>query len=114
MKRGKLKNKAVELRQIRTFEGYNKSAKFGVNVFTFDGRELIPVYRTRFDDPGRKLVNILLTSEHNTHHYVYINCLDRLAHTASNERICSLCMNTFSTEDVLLKHTRNCSKSGFM
>ena len=23
-------------------------------------------------------------------------------------------MNTFSTEDILLKHTRNCSKSGFM
>ena len=114
VKRGKLKNKAVELRQIRTFEGYNKSAKFGVNVFTFDGGELIPVYRTRFNDPGRKLINILLVTEHGKHHYVYINCLDRLAHTASNVRICSLCMNTFSTEDILLKHARNCSKSGFM
>ncbi|XP_067210017.1 uncharacterized protein [Linepithema humile] len=98
----------MTLPQISKFEKLNT---ISVNVFTTEGRSIIPLRLT--DDKKEKHVNLLYVPGNNEAHFVYIKDLSRLVSSQlSKEKrkkyICDRYLHYFRTSEKLSVHNVDC------
>ncbi|XP_067209968.1 uncharacterized protein [Linepithema humile] len=100
----------MTLLHISKFEKLNT---ISVNVFTTEGRSIIPLRLT--DDKKEKHVNLLYVPRNNEAHFVYIKDLSRLVSSQLSKQngkkyICDWCLHYFRTSEKLSVHSVNCGK----
>ena len=81
-----------------------------INVFGYENGFVFPIYVS--DQKFEDLMDLLLLIDDDKSHYVYIKDLDRfLFHKTKNKNkkwFCRSCLQSFSSESVLIKHKENC------
>ena len=99
----------MTLTQIDRFERLNKS--ISVNVFGFDGSDIIPLKITKHTR-RRKHVNLLLFSHQNVTHYCLIRDFDLFLKRTKKHHdkffFCYYCLNSFTKRQLMLKHAQFC------
>ena len=92
---------------------YNKIEKqnnININVFGYENKQAYPIYvsKEKFDD----YMDLLLITEDNKQHYVYIKDFNRFMYNQSKHRerkhFCKYCLQCFSSEEILIRHKENC------
>ena len=93
----------VKIDQIGLFEEQNMD--ISVNVFAFDGEELVSLYQTKHRGRSQH-INLLMISEGDKRHYVLIKDLRRLLYSKTNNKCypCKYCLHRCSTLKVLQQH----------
>jgi hypothetical protein len=91
----------VTLPQIRLFERNNPSIRINVYVYEEKGKEVIPVYTSKFTD-REKQVNLLLLKDGDRSHYVWIKNMSALVRHRTNNHsyvyVCPHCIHPFTSE----------------
>ncbi|XP_067205398.1 uncharacterized protein [Linepithema humile] len=100
----------MTLPQISKFEKLNT---ISVNVFTTEGRSIIPLRLT--DDKKEKHVNLFYVPGNNEAHFVYIKDLTRLMSSQlckekRKKYICDWCLHYFRTSEKLSVNSVDCGK----
>ena len=109
----------VKITQIGLFEknnpeysvnvlGHHEHWKFGKMV-----DEIHPIRISKHYTSERTVINLLLMSDEDNHHYVLVNSISRLVGMETNKHktkshICLNCFNTFSLEKSFKQHTEFC------
>ena len=81
-----------------------------INVFSYDDSVIHPICISNkiFSDH----MNLLMIHEENMSHYVYIKYFNRLMFNKTKNKnkkhFCMLCLQCFSSENILVKHKENC------
>ena len=92
---------------------YNKIEKqnsIKINVFGYEEKQpyLIHISKETFEDQ----INLLLITEDEKKHYILINDFDKFIYNQSRHKerkhFCMYCLQCFSSESILEKHTDNC------
>ncbi len=101
----------VQLSQFRKFERMNK---ISINVLGWEN-EFYPMYISK--EKNDILVNLLLISQGETHHYCLVCNLNRaLSHTKSHRNqthLCTTCFQGFGSEERMLSHSQQCKEHDF-
>ena len=103
----------VELKEISKVEKNNPGVS--VNVFCFEKN----VYPLRISKVSGKEVDLLLIEKEGKKHFCVIKNLSRLLSSQLDnhqheEFICRRCLNHFSSQEELLKHSELCSSKDFV
>ena len=92
---------------------YNKIEKqnsIRINVFGYEEEQPFPVHisKEKFEDQ----MNVLLITKDEKRHYVLIKDFNKFMYNQSKHRerkhFCMYCLQCFSSESILAKHTNNC------
>ena len=92
---------------------YNKIEKqnsIKINVFGYEEKQPYPIHISKetFEDQ----MNLLLITENEKKHYVLIKDFDKFMYNQSKHKerkhFCMYCLQCFSSESILAKHTNNC------
>ena len=92
---------------------YNKTEtqnSIRINIFDHEKGQPFPIHisKERFEDQ----MNLLLITEDEKKHYVLIKDFDKFMYNQSKDKerkhFCMYCLQCFSSESILAKHTRNC------
>ena len=79
-------------------------------MFGYENNLVFPVYI--FDQTFKSSIDLLLLINNDQSHYVYIKDFNTfLFHKTKNKNknwFCKSCLQCFSRENVLIKHTENC------
>jgi hypothetical protein len=103
----------VSIEQITKFEKLNENIIINVFQISENKKEIEPLRIKSFDtqqpiDENKTLINLLLFSEKNKSHYVWIKNFSRLCnHLTGHEHKkywCFNCLQSFSTEEILNEH----------
>ena len=78
-----------------------------INVFCYENNLTYPVYVS--DQEFKNCMDLLLISDENKSHYVYIKDLNRFMcnKTKNTKYFCKCCLQCFSSKEVLIKHKQN-------
>ena len=89
-----------------------KKDNISINVFCYDNRLVYPVYLS--DQKLKICMELLLISDKNNSHYVYIKDFSRFmcnkTKCRNKKRFCRYCLQCFSSEKVLTEHKKVCLK----
>jgi len=100
----------VHVKQIPKFENQND---ISVNVFGFEEGEFFPIHISKHKTK-RHEVDLLYLTKNDGAHYCYIKHLNRLLSRTKNSgrayKFCRYCLRGFTSQKVLEKHLRYCSK----
>ena len=81
-----------------------------INVFSLENKQPFPIYISK--ETYKEELNVLLLTENETHHYVYIKDFNRFMFNqtkhSNKKHFCMYCMQCFSTEEVLQNHKSVC------
>lgn len=106
----------INANDVKKFERKNRHLNIQINVFTYSDEHLIPVHTSTIKNP-KKIVNLYLKQiRTNTfkHHYTTISNLNGFVRIFNYEKHthyhCSLCLNSFWSEEALENHFVGCSK----
>ena len=97
----------VSQKQYRKIEKQNS---IRINVFGYENEQPYPIHisKATFKDQ----MNLLLITEDEKKHYVLIEDFDRFMYNQSRyterKHFCMYCLQCFSSESLLEKHTNNC------
>ena len=92
---------------------YNKIEKqnsIRINIFGYENEEPYPIHISKetFEDQ----MNLLLITEDEKKHYILIKDFDKFMYNRSRHKerkhFCMYCLQCFSSESILKKHTNNC------
>ena len=81
-----------------------------INVFVYEKGQPFPIHisKEKFEDQ----MNLLLITKDENKHYVLIKDFNTFMYNQSKhknkKRFCMYCLQCFSTESILVKHTNNC------
>ena len=79
-------------------------------MFGYENRLVFPIYIS--GQKFKELMDLLLLTENDKSHYVYIKDLNRsMFHKTKNKNkkwFCKSCLKCFSSENVLIKDKENC------
>ena len=105
----------VKVKDIQKFENYNPDIP-GINVFSInDNNKIYPLRLNQKD--AKKSINLFLFSEDEKQHYSLIKNFSRLvrsqitSHSSTKLHICKKCLTHYTKQDLLEKHSLNCSKN---
>ena len=102
----------VALSFIPKFESQNSS--ISINVSVYEGKELIPVYTSKFCNQRPNHVNLLLVSKGDKFHYTLVTNLSQLVCGRTCHRgktfVCPYCLHPFRKERSLQNHLPECSQ----
>ena len=108
-------NFPVKVKDITKFENNNPDLP-GINVFSInDNNKIYPLRHNQKD--CKKTTDLFLFSEDEKQHYCLIKNFSRLvrseitSHRSSKIYICKKCLNHYTKQDLLEKHSLNCSKN---
>ena len=97
----------VSVKQYNKVETQNN---ININVFGYENKQTYPIYVSK--EKFENTMNLLLISDDEKNHYVYIKDFNRFMHhkTKSHQRkhFCMHCLQCFSSERVLNKHKEVC------
>ena len=108
-------NFPVKVKDIQKFENNNPDL-LGINVFSVNDNNKIYPLRINQKD-CQKSIDLFLYSEDEKQHYSLIKNFTRLvrsqytSHRSSKIYICKKCLYHYTKEDLLEKHSLNCSKN---
>ena len=92
---------------------YNKIEKqnsIKINVFGYDEKQPYPIHISK--ETFKDQMNLLLITEDEKKHYVLIKDFDKFMYNQSKHKkrkhFCMYCLQCFSSESILAKHTNNC------
>ena len=78
-----------------------------INVFGYENKQCYPIYVSK--QKNEDILNLLLITEDENKHYVLIKDFSRMMYVHKEKKhFCMYCLQNFSTEQILLKHTDNC------
>ena len=81
-----------------------------INIFGHKGADIHPLSLTKLT--GRKHVDLLVTSDATTNHYVLIKDFNKLCYNVTKHKgkkyFCKNCIQHFSSEEILERHKPNC------
>ena len=81
-----------------------------INVFCYENKLTFPIYIS--DKKFENTMDLLLITDENKSHYVYIKDFDRfMFHKTKNKNkkyFCKSCLQCFSSKNVLTKHKEDC------
>ena len=81
-----------------------------INVFYYENKLTYPVYLS--NQKFRDCIDLLLVSNENKSHYVYIKDFNRFMFSKTKNRnkkdFCKCCLQCFNNEQVLIEHRENC------
>src|SRR6266581_4500141 len=84
-----------------------------INLFGFIRGDIYPLSHAK-ETPGKKMVNLLYTSNEETNHYVLIKDFDKLCCKITKDtmkkNICMNCIQNFPSKERLQDHKPNCIK----
>ena len=95
---------------INDYEKIEDRFQMQVNVFGYKNK-VYPLYISKkcYD----QTLNLLLITEKDTSHYVFIKNFNRLMFSRTNhkdkKRYCMSCLQNFTTEEILSNHKKQCS-----
>ena len=105
----------VKVKDITKFENYNPDLP-GINVFSInDNNKIYPLIHNQKD--CQKSIDLFLFSEDEKQHYSLIKNFSRLVRsqitkdTTRKLHICKKCLNHYTKQHLLEKHSLNCSKN---
>ena len=87
-----------------------KQNSIGMNVFGYENEQPYPIHISKetFEDQ----MNLLLITKDEKKHYILIKDFDKFMYNQSRHRerkhFCMYCLQCFSSESILEKHTNNC------
>src|SRR6266536_1392957 len=97
----------VSMKDIPTIK---KKFNISINVFGHEGTDIFPIIVTK--EKYDKHVDLLYTENEETDHYVLITDFDKLNFKITKHKekqhFCKYCIQHFTTEEELEKHTENC------
>lgn len=100
----------VKIKQIPKFESQNNVS---VNVIGFENNEFFPIYISKRKNMTHE-VDLLYLTKNDKAHYCYIKHLNRMLSRTKNSgrayKFCRYCLRGFTSQKVLDKHHRYCSK----
>lgn len=100
----------VQIKQIPKFENQND---ISVNVFGFEEGEFFPIHISKHKKKKIE-VDLLYLTNNDSAHYCYIKSLNRLLSRTKNSgvayKFCRYCLRGHTSQRVLNKHLRYCSK----
>ena len=109
------------IKQIKAYEDVNNCA---INVYGVeeDSKYIIPIRISNHNyDNDIKIVNMLIISNNNGQHYVYIKNIEKLIHkqiTKNHENskffLCYKCLSHFTNEEMLINHRVSCDDEDYM
>ena len=101
-------NFPVAIKDIPKIEKMNN---ISVNVFGYESKRTFPLY---LSPVGSETINLLLISNDNNQHYVYIKDFNRFMTNISKHKgkkhFCMSCLLHFSSEEILNEHRASCLK----
>ena len=106
-------NFPVAIKDIPKIEKMNN---ISVNVFGYESKRTFPLYLSNPPPVGRvaETINLLLISDDNNQHYVYIKDFNRFMTNISKHKgkkhFCMPCLQHFSSEEILNEHRTSCLK----
>ena len=81
-----------------------------INVFCYENGLTYPVYVS--DQKFHNFMDLLLISDENKSHFVYIKDFGRFMRNKAKNRnkkyFCKCCLQCFSCEEILIEHKENC------
>ena len=93
---------------------YNKTEtqnSIRINVFGYEKEQPFPIHISK--EKYHDQMNLLLITEDEKKHYVPINDFNAFMYNQSKRKerkhFCMYCLQCFSSESILVKHTNNCS-----
>ena len=93
---------------------YNKVERqneIRVNVFGYESKQPFPIYLSK--ESYEKVMNLLLITKDDKRHYVLIKDFNKFMYNQTKHKcrmhFCMHCLQCFSTEEVLRKHTSECT-----
>ena len=96
-----------------TINQYNKIEKqneININVFGYENKQPYPIYISK--EKYEKHIELLLITEENNNHYVFIKDFNRFMYNQTKhehkKHFCMHCLQCFSSEEVLKNHKNNC------
>ena len=96
-----------------TINQYNKIEKqndININVFGYENKQPYPIYISK--EKYEKHIELLLITEENNNHYVFIKDFNRFMYNQTKhehkKHFCMHCLQCFSSEEVLNNHKNNC------
>ena len=96
-----------------TVKQYNKIEKqnnININVFGYENKQPYPIYVSK--EKNENNLNLLLITEDNNQHYVFIKDFNRFMFNQTKhehrKHFCMHCLQCFSSEEVLNNHKDNC------
>ena len=101
-------NLPVAIKDIPKIEKMNN---ISINVFGYESKRTFPLY---LSPVGSETINLLLISNDNNQHYVYIKDFNRFMTNISKHKgkkhFCMSCLQHFSSEEILNEHRASCLK----
>jgi len=102
----------VALSSIPKFESQNSS--ISVNVTVYEGKELIPIYTSKFCNQRPHHANLMLLSKGDNFHYTLVTNLSRLVGGSTHHNgmtfVCPYCLHPFRYKHCLQNHLPECSQ----
>jgi hypothetical protein len=84
--------------------------KISINLFSHSDEHIYPIRITQ--SVAEKHVDLLVTSNSETNHYVWIKNFNRLCYSVTKNKtkkfFCKHCIQHFASESILLKHMEDC------
>ena len=104
-------NQIVMPVEVKSLNKIEKEYNISINVFGHKGPDIYPIKLTETE--AKSHVNLLFTSNEETNHYVWIKDFNKLCSRVTKYKckkyFCMRCIQYFGTEEILKKHTENCS-----
>ena len=103
-------NYPVKVKDLQRFENQNQD--IAINVFGFEDEKIFPIRITEKENANHH-VNLLMISDDNNSHYVWIKHFSRLVRSQTTKHkgkkwFCYFCLNGFVREDLLNNHVALC------
>ena len=100
-------NFPVSINDIPKIEKMNN---ISINVFGYENKSTFPIFIS--DSQNENPLNLLLISNNNKRHYIYIKDFNRFMYKKTKhhckKHFCISCLQCFSTEAILNNHIENC------
>ena len=97
----------VSLKDYNKIEEQNN---ININLFGYKNKQFYPIYVSK--QKNKDILNLLLTTEDENKHYVLIKDFNRMMYNKTKHKekkhFCMYCLQTFTTEQILLKYKDNC------
>ena len=95
---------------VRQLNEIEKQNNISINVFGYEERQPYPIYIT--EEKFEKHMNLLLITNSENKHFVIIKDFNKFMYNQTKHQhkrhFCVYCLQCFSSEDILTKHTDNC------
>ena len=95
---------------VKHYNKIEKQNEISINVFGYEENQPFPIYISK--ENYQDQMNLLLITEGENKHYVLIKDFSKLMYNKTKhhhrKHFCMYCLQCFSSEDILTKHTENC------